>query len=451
MLNGTRTTLGDCDLNIMHKSEHTNHQVTLHQVVIQPSSGAAGRAAPTIPAGESLELALDPPDASAANGAWHLTVRKAGVCFEEGRSSSLVALPGGEYTIVDDESDPALTAAEAAAAGALLRDIVESVPGHPAPAIQALPEAAARSAVWSWLAAAIGRDGRSQRTAEKLPALVAAAMESPAGWKHALVTHPRAPRVAPDARGDAAACAAASCEAGDVRLVIYHRALERRPGGNADIRVVRHAFGRVSSRAALARAARRGQEQVTATMYTNFDGNLERVDGGTREGVGDDVRARVLPALAALLRDGGGATSFECTIDDPARDGDAYDTEWSSVEVLLYEVSSGRLRARVHQHALRKNWYRGRGGWGAGPGARNPTGDTDVDDRPASAALAALLAAVDGALGLGRVEPFCDGETRGGRALRKSGKELLLPYLLEHEQTPLYLFDERELVVDAAS
>jgi hypothetical protein len=279
---------------------------------------------------------------------------------------------------------------------------------------------------------------------------VAAAMAADAGWKHALATHPRAPQVTLDARGDAAAasCAAASCEAGDVRLVIYHRALERWPGGNADIRVVRHAFGRVSSRAAFARASRRGQEQVTAAMFTNFDGNLERVDGCTREGVGGKVRAHVLPAFAALLRDGGGATSFECTIDDPARDSDAYDTEWSSIEVLLYEVSSGRLCARVHQHALRKNWYRG---WGTGWGARKQTGETDAEDRPASAALAALLAAIDGALGLGRVEPFCDGKTAGGRALRTSGKELMLPYLLKHDQTPLYLFDEREVVVDAAN
>ena len=55
----------------------------------------------------------------------------------------------------------------------------------------------------------------------------------------------------------------------------------------------------------------------------------------------------MLPAFAALLREAWGATSFECTIDDLSRDGNAYDSEWSSIEVLLYELSSAHASTSI--------------------------------------------------------------------------------------------------------
>lgn len=227
-----------------------------------------------------------------------------------------------------------------------------------------------------------------------------------------------------------AQAAAATCDQHELRLVIYHRALNRRPGGNTQERVVRHAYGQHYSRPERARKARRANAVVTVTAYQNDDGTVSLPGRpATIVPAAERVAAAVLPALATLLRHGGGATLFESTINDDAVDTDAYDTEWSSIELLLYDLP-GRLLCRAFQRALRPRFRR--------------DGDSEGDVRPASAGLIGLWSSVASALRLGRVEPFCDGTTAGSREMPSTYGQRELPESIRPwVKAPLYLADER--------
>jgi len=113
------------------------------------------------------------------------------------------------------------------------------------------------------------------------------------------------------------------------KVIVYYRAMDRFPGGNCDSFVVKYTIDLAT-------------EEATAFRWADWDGsqNFSVAPQSLPELV-KKFKKNTIPALVALLDDrkanaAGAPLSFESTVEDQSSDSDEYDTEWTSIEVLVY-------------------------------------------------------------------------------------------------------------------
>ena len=200
---------------------------------------------------------------------------------------------------------------------------------------------------------------------------------------------------------------AALQDASSNTIVVYFRALERSPGGNADTFVYKFTVNREKG-------------TVSCASFRNWDGSAMRTEA-EEEVTHENAVASIIsaagellvPAMLKLVDSGanilGSIRNYEGTIDEPAEDSDEYDTQWSSIEVLLFKGSAPEgavaeaslpLLLRVHQRSVYVNR---RQGWAAPPlvEPRNPAAQELLD----------VIAAVTEGFGMGTPEQTSEGET----------------------------------------
>lgn len=193
-------------------------------------------------------------------------------------------------------------------------------------------------------------------------------------------------------------------------LVIYYRALERTPGGNYDTFVTKFVIE---------------NKKVQISSFRNWDGLAQRcpiqpLNHEEAEGhISAFVQNGLVPSMIKLLESGnnvqgGNLRHIEGTIDEEAQDSDEYNTQWSSIEVLLFKGASPEggaapeqscpLLLRVHQRSVLVNW---RQGW---------TAPKLVEPRdPASDELLAVIASTNATVLMGTTEEFSEGKSPSGK------------------------------------
>jgi len=113
------------------------------------------------------------------------------------------------------------------------------------------------------------------------------------------------------------------------KVIVYYRAMDRFPGGNCDSFVIKYTIDLAT-------------EEATAFRWVDWDGsqNFSVAPQSLPELV-KKFKKNTVPALVALLDDrkanaAGAPLSFESTVEDQSSDSGEYDTEWTSIEVLVY-------------------------------------------------------------------------------------------------------------------
>jgi len=169
---------------------------------------------------------------------------------------------------------------------------------------------------------------------------------------------------------------------------------------------------------------------LQCVSYSNWDGESRKTMGGAfvlPQEKALEMKAKLLPAIAALLKSsstsrggGGKPMDFEITVDDDQFDSDEYDTQWSSIEILIYtyhnndghdsnggiskeegeKAATGaesnsvkqqrQLSARIHRRAYL---------------TQNPGGTTR---QPKNLAVEAVFGALEDVCKFGRVEEFSE-------------------------------------------
>lgn len=193
-----------------------------------------------------------------------------------------------------------------------------------------------------------------------------------------------------------------------IGFVFYFRALDRTPGGNTDIRVLKFTLDH---------------------EYTfNFQ-HMHCCDGYFLRSTHPFLLPSPEPEAFEMLVESvyevlkaRNSQSFEFTIDDPQQSTEVGDTLWSSVEVMVFApwgkvgpgeqsddvfppdpeltISGWPLVARVHQRALCRNWL-----------SDKELGDHNVPFVSATQAHQELMDNVRHLVGLGSPQEFNDGET----------------------------------------
>jgi hypothetical protein len=334
-----------------------------------------------------------------------IKLQAAGYVLMPGAVRELVVEAGGEYRIQVDPANKPLTQQEAEQVIPLVVAALESggdaVPGG---------TGGGDVALWGWVSQQLGREGGEPLVLQRMfvQFMCGHAYRKPP-WYQAYAESARRRAVA--AAGDARAALAA----GQYELVVYHRALERFPGGNCDAIVMKHHFDG-------------GAARVGGRLFRNWDGSAELwgiADVGEAEEypqlAAKQLVAGLVPKLHALLAEQPGAREHLCTVDEPRSDSDEYNTVWSSVEVLLFGASAARavfggaaaaeagpLLLRVHQVAryTRDHLYMK---WAdAGP--------ETMPDAPARPSVAAVVEAATAAVDALTPNEFSEGDATASQA-----------------------------------
>lgn len=223
----------------------------------------------------------------------------------------------------------------------------------------------------------LGTDGTSSSKLHPSPAAAAddAAKQTREKLRKGYVATPR-PEVVSATR--------VSLADSQVEGTFYFRALDRWPGGNADMFVIK-----VTLVVAPGKAPR-----LSAKVHRNFDGEHWAHTAKTLTLPGAKTNAAAVLGAAQRLIDGG-VRDGAFTIIDSRRDQEAYDTEWSWLEHSLQ--IDGTPVLRVTQKAL--------------TGAKSKS--------PPDATSQQFFDAVFQLVGLGRVEAYADGPTTFSTAFRK--------------------------------
>lgn len=174
---------------------------------------------------------------------------------------------------------------------------------------------------------------------------------------------------------------------------VYFRALDRSPGGNSDLWVIKLTLRHVPGQPV----------EIVARMHGEFDGaRWARGDRRLERDLSDSLPAFL--AAAQVLIDAG-LTDTSDTILDPRSDREEYDTEWSWIEAELVVGEAPVLR--VVQRAL----------------------SYTSTCSPPDARTAAFLERLQALVGIGRVEAFSDGGSadHGGPEEEPVGRPSPLP------------------------
>lgn len=412
-----------------------------------------------VKAGESATIELKG-DYNGVPMTWHcLSLRKKGLRWASAAQTSsdfdsdrksLVVEPGGSYDISVDESCRPLTEAETLTVTQALFDALEHC--------VAVPE------IWQHVAEKVPASLMLGRTVKQLSHVYQ--LEDYGHWRQWYKPITPAAQVT--------AQRVASALSGNHRIEVYYRALDRFPGGNADIHTVCYRFS--------------AEQGVVAREHSNWDGNQNDMTFRPPElnRKLKEVMERIEERVLDCARHAG--VDSDCTLlDMKTMDNEEYDTEWTSFEVLLMvplewsprthclfpvedRVSIGafllvnsRLHAlprdvlhkifqaltllhpqrwlpvfRLHQLAIpgieQCSWMRAK--QGASP-----------EPKPPSASQQALIDCVHSCIGMGRVNQFSDAgdgeelceaarEKQAGLPARSQGLGfsgfVVLPYLQPH-------------------
>lgn len=187
--------------------------------------------------------------------------------------------------------------------------------------------------------------------------------------------------------------------------VFYFRALDRCPGGNADMFTLKLTLDLVPGQAPALKAKAHHNWDGQHTVYPEAPVNLP--------GLAESVPTLLRAAQALIDK---GTREVAASIIEPRVDREHYDTEWSSLEFSLYARGAppaGTLVLHVLQKAV-------------------PRGAT-----PPDALAGAFIDAVHAAMGIGRVEQYSDCED----AFSKAHKPAMQGKPAKHQsgEVPLYL------------
>ncbi len=223
-----------------------------------------------------------------------------------------------------------------------------------------------------------------------------------------------------------------------VGIVVYYRALDRFPGGNADWAVLKFKV-----------AFNTDNCDISWMAYRNWDGSATGCRAPEARSVESADRVKAL--LLDPLKDLAAATdkpSVETTVIDRQRDSEEIDTEWSSIEVLLHmppslvggnddrsSCEAGELFPsadgnsqerwplvfRLHQRALLTNWY-------------TPTGDELLTHTPAEGSAKAVLDGAGSLFGMGSVDPTLEGLADTPDSVNLPNFNVYVPPIFLHEE-----------------
>lgn len=193
--------------------------------------------------------------------------------------------------------------------------------------------------------------------------------------------------------------------------VFYFRAHDRYPGGNADMFTVKVTL-----------ISRPGQAPIlTATTHRNWDGGHYLQPEGPLPLDLEATLPAMCEAAAALLS--AGATDGQYSVHDPRYDSEAYNTEWSNIELSLLalpEEGEGAIEDSPTFLRFRQKAVYGRG---------------SVSHDPPDAVSQAFLERVMLLCGLGRVEAYSENQSDFCKAFQVDSQDL--GYL--SAGVPLYL------------
>eukprot|EP01102_Stenamoeba_stenopodia_P012760 TRINITY_DN4060_c0_g1_i1.p1 TRINITY_DN4060_c0_g1~~TRINITY_DN4060_c0_g1_i1.p1 ORF type:complete len:450 (-),score=125.57 TRINITY_DN4060_c0_g1_i1:29-1378(-) len=296
-----------------------------------------------------------------------LEIQKVGLVFADGANSARV-VQGAELRVRVDEADPPLTKEESKKAGGMIRAIIEGSAPIPSSVLYEPPrdsntyervprtseQEAAYQEMWQWIVKGIGREAAAARE-ESLKKIRKMIMDGSCfssertRFFDVYQIHPRKPVV--DGSISVAEIKKALSE-DKAKVVVYYRAMDRFPGGNCDSAVVKYTLDFVN-------------EEATAFQWRDWDGSqVFSEEPVSRPELLKKFKKSTIPSILALLEDSSKPTtlSFVSTIDDQSCDSDEYDTEWTSIEVLVYlpqkqaEVSENKPVLHIHQYAVFPNW-----------------------------------------------------------------------------------------------
>eukprot|EP00466_Bigelowiella_natans_P015165 jgi/Bigna1/66959/fgenesh1_pg.2_\ len=277
------------------------------------------------------------------------------------KSKTTTLRNGKTYHIALDLETPPLSEEDYKIATQLVRSMVEGYAPHPPPvsAVSSFGGGESKEEVdpaWRWIVSSLGRDGQNDDTVRKVKKMITDGSCTGTGrtpWYDAWRQHPQREKLVNILSGDQS----------QYCIEIYHRALDRFPGGNADMHVIKQiltVFPSTSSgeeeeeeekRKKKRRKKNKKQQQqkdllLQCVSYSNWDGESRKTMGGAfvlPQEKALEMKAKLLPAIAALLKSsstsrggGGKPMDFEITVDDDQFDSDEYDTQWSSIEILIY-------------------------------------------------------------------------------------------------------------------
>lgn len=241
--------------------------------------------------------------------------------------------PGSIFYVIEDPDNRAVTKDEVAAAHGLIVSCLEHGGRVPAPFRDTTPDC------WTWIVTQLGRreDEAKALQADLRSQLARGDLRQP--W-HALYD---ARRPALPAGMTHTAKLEELVNTRRVGLVVYFRALDRFPGGNADWAVLKFKLG-----FAPAPPKNEDEEKSEAKCedekcwvrwmgYTNWDGQgtISRRSVEREKLLVAQVRAQLLEPLADLI-DASEQRSVETVVVDRHLESEGTNTEWSSIEVLVY-------------------------------------------------------------------------------------------------------------------
>lgn len=316
----------------------------------------------------------------------HIEITKEGLEFEGGLKKVFV-VEGGKYTVQHCADCPPLKDAEFKKARDMLLELNEGFGPFPVPT-----DDVQLTKVWTWITEALGRPVNEKNVAAvgKMVTDGTCQHNGRIRCRQRMETHPRKPVV--DASIPLADLKTA-LTGNTATIVIYHRALDRFPGGNSDQHVIKHKVD-------LSRAS------FECLHWLDWDGSSQITSKPCVLSFAKNKKSifeKLVPAIVALLDSSPESKTreFSWTIDDPQTDSEEYDTEWSSIEILVYlDSAMTKLGARFHQYALYKNWYGFMG-----------SKDTDADDLPSTDLHKNLIESAGGLCKLGRVEGLSEDQS----------------------------------------
>eukprot|EP01130_Rhizamoeba_saxonica_P014624 TRINITY_DN640_c0_g1_i6.p1 TRINITY_DN640_c0_g1~~TRINITY_DN640_c0_g1_i6.p1 ORF type:complete len:286 (+),score=58.97 TRINITY_DN640_c0_g1_i6:966-1823(+) len=112
-----------------------------------------------------------------------------------------------------------------------------------------------------------------------------------------------------------------------IAIVVYYRALSRYPGGNADEKVVKYTL-----------FVDNGEFKIIGLDHNNWDASHYYSEKEVEYQIPEDFESKIdalLEKVIASINDSKKKDVYVTVVDD-STDSGSYDTEWSSIELLLY-------------------------------------------------------------------------------------------------------------------
>ena len=252
---------------------------------------------------------------------WSIKLTKQGYKWKSSTAQTLDVVPSGVYAITLDDANPVVSAEDQHAITMLLLEEIQ----HKTP----------YNGIWSAVYAKAGDETKLQRTREQF----IGAYNSVGNWE-TLYTPLAIETWATQEELDTA-----MTPGGEARLELYWRALDRRPGGNADSQTVCYTFDC-------------SVPSVSCRVYSNWDGSQahseftpQQLSAGLAHPADGSPPSSSFAALVKLLdtlKHTKLPWNSECLLwDNVSCNSEEYDTEWSSQEIVVFLPR--KWSTRTHQ------------------------------------------------------------------------------------------------------